>query len=76
MRTKKVKAAGKFGARYGATVRERYAAIAARQAQKQKCPFCKKLKAKRLAKGLWYCNTCNKKFASHAYYLESEIKVK
>jgi len=68
-RTKKVKIAGKFGARYGATVREKYSAVASKQAQKQKCPFCKKFTAKRIAKGLWNCKACHKRFTAHAYYL-------
>lgn len=69
-RTKKVKIAGKFGARYGATVRERYSSIALRQVQKQQCPYCKKYGAKRIAKGLWLCKSCEKKFAGSAYYLK------
>jgi len=70
-RTKKVKITGKFGTRYGATVREKYGKVATKQAQKQQCPFCKKLRAKRTSKGIWHCKACNKKFASHAYYLNA-----
>lgn len=58
-----------FGARYGKTVREKYAEIESKQRKKQVCPFCKKT-AKRLSKGIWQCKKCGKKFASHTYYIE------
>lgn len=66
--SKKITSKG-FGARYGKTVREKYAEIEIKQRKKQKCPFCKKT-AKRLSKGIWQCKSCKKKFASHAYYIE------
>jgi large subunit ribosomal protein L37Ae len=69
VRTKKVKASGRFGARYGSTVRSRWQAIEAKQRKKQKCPFCKKLTAKRLSKGIWFCKSCDRKFTGDAYFL-------
>ncbi|MCS7134739.1 MAG: 50S ribosomal protein L37ae [Candidatus Pacearchaeota archaeon] len=60
---------GKFGPRYGATIRKRYAAIEELQRKKQQCPYCKKKSVKRLAKGLWECKSCEKKFALDAYFL-------
>jgi len=67
---KKKKIIGKgFGARYGKTVRKKYAQIRDKQKKKQTCPFCKKT-AKRVSKGIWKCKSCGKKFASGAYYLE------
>lgn len=68
-RTKKVKIAGKFRAGYGATVKEKYKTIASKQAKKQQCLYCKKFTAKRVAKGIWHCRSCHKKFTAHAYYL-------
>ena len=68
-KTKKVKAAGRFGARYGRRVRVKIAEIESIQRKKQICPFCKIGVAKRLSKGIWQCKKCSKKFASHAYYL-------
>jgi len=73
MRTTKVKSTGKFGARYGATVKDKYRAIASKQNQKQQCPFCKKSASKRIASGLWHCKSCGKKFAGHAYYLGAKV---
>jgi len=69
MKTKKISHAGRFGVRYGKTIRERFNAIEVKQRKKQKCPFCNKLTAKRTAKGLWHCLNCGKKFTGGAYYL-------
>lgn len=67
---KKTKSAGRFGARYGKTVKARLVNVEVKQRKKQKCPFCQKLCAKRLSKGIWHCKKCGKKFASDTYYLE------
>jgi large subunit ribosomal protein L37Ae len=69
---KKVKSAGRFGARYGKRVRDRLVQIETKQRVKQKCPFCKKLGVKRISKGIWNCKKCGKKFASNTYYLNSD----
>jgi len=68
-KSKKSKSAGRFGARYGKTVRNRLVKVEEKQRKKQRCPFCGKLGAKRISKGIWKCPKCNKKFASDAYYL-------
>ena len=67
-RTKKTKAAGRFGARYGSKVRTKISQIEAIQRKKQKCLFCEGI-AKRLSCGIWQCKKCKKKFASNAFYL-------
>jgi len=69
---KKVKAAGRFGARYGKRVRDRMVQVETKQRVKQKCPFCKKLGVKRTSKGIWNCKKCGKRFASNTYYLDSD----
>ena len=74
VKTKKVKAAGRFSARYGRSVRHKIAEIETIQRKKQNCVFCNKT-AKRISKGIWYCKNCNKKFASHAYYLPKKEEV-
>jgi len=68
MKTKKVKAAGRFGVRYGRRVRTKIADIEGVQRKKQDCIFCDG-KVKRLSKGIWLCNKCGKKFAGHTYFL-------
>lgn len=67
---KKTKSAGRFGARYGTRVRKKVVSVESKQRKKQKCPFCGKLGAKRLSKGIWKCSKCDKKFAGGTYYLE------
>jgi large subunit ribosomal protein L37Ae len=67
---KKVKSAGRFGARYGKKVRVKLVKVESKQRLKQKCPFCSKLGVKRLSKGIWKCSKCDKKFASDTYCLE------
>ena len=69
VKTKKVRAAGRYGARYGVSVRKKITDIEALQRKKQYCIFCKTGVAKRLSKGIWECKKCKKKFASHTYYL-------
>ena len=69
-KSKKTKSAGRFGAKYGKSVRDRLVKIETKQRKKQKCPFCEKLGVKRLSKGIWKCPKCNKKFASNTYYLD------
>jgi large subunit ribosomal protein L37Ae len=67
-KTRKVKAAGRFGPRYGRRVRTKVADIETNQRKKQPCIFCNGT-AKRLAKGIWQCKKCDKKFAGHTYFL-------
>ncbi len=69
VKTKKVKAAGKFGAGYGTSLRNRFNAIEIFQRKKQICPHCKKPGVKRLAAGIWSCEKCGVQFAGHAYTL-------
>jgi large subunit ribosomal protein L37Ae len=71
VKTKLAKAAGRYGVRYGQSIRRRIAAIEEKQRQKQNCIFCNGV-VKRLSKGIWECKRCSKKFAGHAYYLEKD----
>ncbi len=68
-KSKKSKSSGRFGAKYGKSVRVKLVKVETKQKVKQKCPFCEKLGVKRLSKGIWKCSKCNKKFASNTYYL-------
>ncbi|OYT35794.1 50S ribosomal protein L37ae [Candidatus Pacearchaeota archaeon ex4484_71] len=69
---KKSKSAGRFGARYGKTVKNKLVKVEEKQRKKQKCPFCGKMGVKRRAKGIWECTKCGKKFAAGTYYLKEE----
>ncbi len=66
---KKVKSAGRFGARYGKTVKAKLIAVETKQRVKQICPFCERPTAKRKANGIWACKTCKKTFADNTYYI-------
>lgn len=68
-KTKKARHAGRFGAGYGKTVKDRLNKVEDKQRIKQKCPLCNRLGVKRLSKGIWKCPKCDKKFASGAFYL-------
>mgnify|MGYP001597136641 CR=1 FL=1 len=67
MPTKKVKSAGRFGARYGKKVRQRVIDVEKKQRRKHECPYCLSLTAKRVAAGIWKCKKCNVKFTGKAY---------
>jgi len=69
VKTKLVKSAGRYGARYGQRIKRKIANIERNQRKKQICPFCGRT-VKRLSKGIWQCKRCKKKFAAHAYYIE------
>lgn len=72
MRTKKVKASGRYGAGYGTNVRKKLNSIELLQRKKQLCPFCNKAGVKRVAMGIWSCGKCGKRFSGHAYYLTKQ----
>lgn len=63
----------RFGARYGRRIREKVSKIEQKQKLPNKCPYCKRPSARRLATGLWQCNKCRAKFAGGAYFLEEKI---
>ena len=67
MPTKKVKSAGRFGARYGRRVRQNIIDIEKKQKKKHECPYCFSLTTKRLAAGIWSCKKCETKFTGKAY---------
>jgi large subunit ribosomal protein L37Ae len=66
---KKSKGAGRFGARYGSRLKEKFLEVESRQKKKYKCPLCLKPSVKRLSYGIWHCNKCDTKFAGKAYSL-------
>ena len=66
-RTKKIGSAGRFGVRYGKRVRQKVSDIEKHQKKKHECPYCHKLKVKRVSVGIWQCKKCNTKFAGRAY---------
>ncbi|CAM9390826.1 unnamed protein product, partial [Discosporangium mesarthrocarpum] len=70
-RTKKVGITGKYGTRYGSSLRKVIKKIEITQHAKYTCPFCGKKATKRLAAGIWDCPPCGKITAGGAYSLST-----
>jgi large subunit ribosomal protein L37Ae len=68
-RTKKVGIVGKYGTRYGASVRKLMKKIETVQHSKYHCAFCGKDNMKRKCVGIWSCKSCKKVVAGGAYTL-------
>merc|ERR1711962_1038342 len=68
-RTKKVGITGKYGTRYGASLRKIVKRMEVSQHSKYICTFCGKENMKRTAVGIWRCGTknCNVKVAGGAW---------
>ncbi|KAF2659442.1 ribosomal protein L37ae [Lophiostoma macrostomum CBS 122681] len=69
-RTKKVGITGKYGTRYGASLRKQVKKMEVRQLALQRpytCTFCGKPAVKRKAVGIWECRSCKKTTAGGAY---------
>lgn len=66
-RTKKVGRTGRFGARYGLSVRRRLKAIEDVQFRTHRCPRCLTGRLKRPSTAIWACRKCGHKFAGGAY---------
>jgi len=59
--------AGRFGARYGASLRKKVQEVEEKRKAQKQCPDCKKNTIRRTSMGIWKCNKCNIKFAAGAY---------
>jgi large subunit ribosomal protein L37Ae len=68
-RTKKVGIVGKYGVRYGASLRKLAKKAEVTQHAKYTCPFCGKDRVRRCATGIWKCKSCQKSIAGGAYIL-------
>ncbi|MFM7855495.1 MAG: 50S ribosomal protein L37Ae, partial [Flammeovirgaceae bacterium] len=74
-RTKKVGICGKYGTRYGATLRKVVKKFEVSQHATYVSPFCGKNSVKRVAAGIWKCKHTNKKIAGGAYQLATTAAV-
>ncbi|OLS19897.1 MAG: 50S ribosomal protein L37Ae [Candidatus Heimdallarchaeota archaeon LC_3] len=70
-KTKKMGITGRFGARYGSTLRKRVKAIEEVQKQWHNCPSCKSKRVKRISIGIWECRFCKYKFAGGAFLVNT-----
>uniref|UniRef100_A0A8W8MAL1 60S ribosomal protein L37a n=1 Tax=Magallana gigas TaxID=29159 RepID=A0A8W8MAL1_MAGGI len=66
-RTKKVGICGKYGTRYGASLRKTIKRMEVSQHSKYTCQFCGKDAMKRKAVGIWSCSRCRKTVAGGAW---------
>ncbi|KAL6071818.1 60S ribosomal protein L43 [Balamuthia mandrillaris] len=66
-RTRKVGVTGKYGTRYGASLRKQIKKIEITQHAKYTCQFCGKDTVKRQAVGIWHCGGCGKTTAGGAW---------
>ena len=59
-RTKKAGITGKYGVRYGASLRKQVKKMEVSQHSKYTCVFCGKDTVKRSVVGIWNCGSCHK----------------
>ncbi|PRQ44238.1 putative ribosomal protein L37ae [Rosa chinensis] len=74
-RTKKAGIVGKYGTRYGASLRKQIKKMEVSQHSKYFCEFCGKYAVKRKAVGIWGCKDCGKVKAGGAYTLNTAAAV-
>lgn len=73
-RTKVVGIAGRYGARYGSTLRKKVRDILEKRYSDHTCPFCAhKGYVVRLSTGIWMCRKCGMKWAGGAYVPRTEL---
>jgi len=70
-RTKKVGIVGKYGTRYGASLRKQIKKIEIAQHSRYTCSFCGKDAVKRTAVGIWKCKGCSRVVAGGAWTLST-----
>ncbi|TCD71858.1 60S ribosomal protein L43 [Steccherinum ochraceum] len=66
-RTRKVGVTGKYGVRYGASLRKQVKKMEITQHARYTCTFCGKDSVKRQAVGIWHCKSCKKVVAGGAW---------
>ena len=66
---------GKYGTRYGASLRKVVKKQEVSQHSKFFCDFCGKYTVKRVAVGIWACSSCKKIKAGGAYVLNTSAAV-
>lgn len=74
-RTKKVGPTRGLGARYGSTVRKRYAKVVSEMRMAHKCPQCGSKSVQRESVGVWKCKKCGLTFTGGAYTPTTKLGV-
>ena len=73
--TKKVGITGKYGTRYGASLRKQVKKIEISQRKSYYCDFCGKNAMRRQAVGIWSCRPCGKTLAGGAYTKRTDASI-
>ncbi|MHA2171642.1 MAG: 50S ribosomal protein L37ae [Candidatus Kariarchaeaceae archaeon] len=66
-RTKKVKASGRYGVRYGSKLRKRIREIDTTAKGSHRCPRCRLYSVRKESVGIWACRKCKYKYAGGAW---------
>jgi large subunit ribosomal protein L37Ae len=67
-KTKKIGIAGRFGTRYGSTIRNRWRDVMQKTKGPQKCPKCETtIRNMREFLGVWHCKKCGARFTGGAW---------
>ena len=66
-KTKKVGIVGRYGTRYGVSVRRRIKEVEDSLHKAHTCPACNAARIRRQSKGVWTCGKCGLKFSGGAY---------
>ncbi|MHA2090595.1 MAG: 50S ribosomal protein L37ae [Candidatus Kariarchaeaceae archaeon] len=66
-RTKKVKASGRYGVRYGSKLRKRIREIDTTAKGSHRCPRCRLYTVRKESVGIWGCRKCKYKYAGGAW---------
>ncbi|CAG9466878.1 unnamed protein product [Pedinophyceae sp. YPF-701] len=74
-RTRKVGIVGKYGTRYGASLRKVIKKMEVSQHSKYTCDSCGKTAVKRQAVGIWKCKGCRKTVAGGAYVMRTAASI-
>jgi large subunit ribosomal protein L37Ae len=74
-KTKQVGIVGKYGTRYGASLRKVIKKMEVSQHARYHCSFCGKQAVKRVAVGIWGCRACKKVTAGGAYVMHTASSV-
>ena len=72
-RTKKASMTGRFGPRYGVSIRRRVLEVETRQRGRHTCPKCAAKALSRTSTGIWSCRKCAYKYAGGAYFPETAV---
>lgn len=72
-RTKKVSMTGRFGPRYGVSIRRRVLEVETRMRGRHICPKCAAKALSRVSTSIWECRKCSYKYAGGAYYPETAV---